>query len=349
MLEEYCGAIDDINMDYQTKKKVRGTIKKILKNTLPYGLSNKLFPSRPILEGVPPIIYNKDGDRILLAYIQDIHILHSPYGHTSGQYPKRILWDRYNYTLNTQFYTHQEIFNRRPRLNGQKQFGLLVESQNVCPDDYTLLLKHPEVVKELDALFTYDEELLDKYENAHFSFAGGPWYGTKHQGGVMDENLYYHKTKLLSMVSSAKTIRPLAKLRYDIALELHRRNLADVYGKCVGGWVTMDEVYTDYMFSIGIENTRNKYYFTEKLLNNFASMTIPVYYGATEVGKFFNADGIIEIPEPTVESAIQTLKQCTREEYESRKDAIFDNFYRVQNLLCVEDYLTAKYMDMFKF
>ena len=336
-------------MNYNTKKKIRSTVKSVLKNTLPYGLSTKLFPTRPILEGIPPEVYNKKGERILLAYIQDIHILHSPYGHTSGQYPKRILWDRYNYTLNTQFYTHQEIFNKRPRLEGQKQFGLLVESQNVCPDDYRLLVEHPEAVKELDALFTYDERLLDRYENAHFSFAGGPWFGTKLQGGIMDENLYKHKNKLLSMVSSAKIIRPLAKFRYDLAIELHQRKLADVFGKCVGSWVTMDQVYTDYMFSIGIENTHNKYYFTEKLLNCFASMTIPVYYGAIEVGQFFNTDGIIAIPEPTIESALQTIRQLSREEYEARQDAVIDNFKRVQNFLCIEDYLTANYMDMFKF
>ncbi len=336
-------------MDFSVKKKIRKNIRTTLKNVLPYGMAVKAFPDKPIHIGTPPELFNAQGERMLFAYLQDVHGAHSPYTFSAGRFPRRILWDRNNYMLHTQFYNHAEIFHRRKRLEGQKQFGMLTESQNVVPFDYERLLKHPEVVKELDALFTYDERLLDKYENACFSLAGGPWFGTTLQGGVMDPEAYKKKTKLLSIVSSTKIIRPLAKLRYDTAIEIHKRNLGDVMGKCVGKWVSMSDVYTEHMYSIAIENTHNKYYFTEKLLNNFAAMSVPVYYGATEIAKFFNPDGIITIKQPTVECVIETIKQCSREDYESRKEAIIDNYNRVQNFLCIEDYLTANYMDKFVF
>ena len=38
-----------------------------------------------------------------------------------------------------------------------------------------------------------------------------------------------------------------------------------------------------------------KFYFTEKLLDCFATGTIPVYLGAPDIGKVFNIDGIITL------------------------------------------------------
>jgi hypothetical protein len=338
-------------MDDITTKRLKSTAKKILKNGLPYGISTRLFPSKPILEGEPPEIYNKTGERVLLAYLQDIHILHSPYTYTSGRNPQRVLWDRYNYTLNTQFYTNLEIFKRYPLKDGQCQFGMLVESENVVPDDYDAILKKEDSVKSLSLLFTHSDRLLDKYENARFIPGGCPWYGSMiHGGGEFDDIRYTKKTKLISIVSSIKYMRPLSKFRSDLALEMNRIKLGDAMGTIVGKWVNITDSLDDYMYSVGIENTATKYYFTEKLLNCFCSQTIPVYYGASEFGGLFNTDGIIFIKEPTVECAIKTIKeQCSPEDYKSRLDAIIDNYHRVQKFLSLEDYLTDNYMDHFVF
>ncbi len=331
-------------------KKFKNQVKKTVKNILPYGISTQIFPEKKITEGTPPAIYNEKGERVLLAYLQDKHVAHSPYTFVSGRIPRRILWDRFNYRLNTQFYSHQEIFKMHEKTDGQKQFGILVESENVVPDDYNRLMKNPDTVHQLDALFTHSDRLLDKYENARFIPGGGSWFGTPRRGGILTEDAFYNKSKLISIVSSVKFFRPLSTLRSQLALEMAKIGLGDVMGTIVGKYVSIADSLTDYMYSVGIENTATKYYFTEKLINCFAAMAVPVYYGASEVHKFFNPDGIIFIKEPTVECAIETIqKNCSREDYESRKEAILDNYRRVQDYLCIEDYLTANYIDEFVF
>ena len=69
----------------------------------------------------------------------------------------------------------------------------------------------------------------------------------------------------------------------------------------------------------------------------FASMTIPVYLGATRIGDFFNTDGIITFNHETPMETI--LRQCTEEEYLRRLPAVQDNYRRALKYLNLEDKL----------
>lgn len=328
--------------------KAKSIINGILKNGLPYSLSTKLYKPPLVTEGQPPILFNNRGMRVLLAYMQDVHIRHSPYTLVSGRIPERILWDHYNNGLNTQFYTHKEILRRIPISGGQRQFGLLLESENIVNGDYETLLSKQDTVSELAGLFTHSQKLLDKYENAFFIPGGGVWYGTALHGGILDCMSFEKKTKLLSIVSSTKKSCALHQFRIDLAKEIMRKDIGDVMGTIVGKYVNIADSLTDYMYSISIENAQTNYYFTEKILNCFASMTIPVYYGAKKIDDFFNEDGIIHIKKPTIECAIETIKkECTIDGYQSRIEAIKDNYSRVQKYLCIEDYIMDNYEEQF--
>ena len=50
-----------------------------------------------------------------------------------------------------------------------------------------------------------------------------------------------------------------------------------------------------YRYSIIIENDIDELWYTEKILNCFATKTIPIYLGATKIGERFNSDGIIAV------------------------------------------------------
>lgn len=323
--------------------------KKVIKYSLPYGITSKYF-LKDHISGDPnhPRVFNEVGKEMVVMYLADYRA--KQYSLMSGRYPSTVLWDRGNKSLKLQMYSHMTMFNRVPRQDGMRQFGLLQESESICPNDYLQALKNADEIKSLDTLFTFSERMLDKYCNAKMVIANGVWYGTELYGGEMRPDNYERKTKLISIVASAKQMTPLHLFRAETARELKRRGLADAMGTSVGEYFDkISDAFDDYRYNVAIENDATKYYFTEKVLDCFASMTVPVYFGATEIGHYFNEDGIIQIKEPTIECVLETIKQCSEQDYSDRQAAIIDNFNRVQHYLTIEDYLTENYMNLFKF
>ena len=66
-------------------------------------------------------------------------------------------------------------------------------------------------------------------------------------------------------------------------------------------------------------------------MNCFMAQTIPIYLGATEIGRFFNPEGIIQLKLEDLEHIGDILAKCTPEEYMRRLPAVLDNFNRAKN------------------
>lgn len=103
----------------------------------------------------------------------------------------------------------------------------------------------------------------------------------------------------------------------------------------------------DYRFAIVIEDELSPCYFSEKLTNCFATQTIPIYLGATEIGRFFNTDGIIQIQAADLDRIEKILSQCTIEEYNRRLPAILDNFQRAEKFQSPMDSIFQTYLRKF--
>ena len=287
-----------------------------------------------------PEVYNKYGERMEIFFISDREFAHAPNEKNS----RYIIWDRYNYGIDTHFYTHDEIF--RTVGKPKRKYAILIEPKTIKPQSYEMVLKHRNYVeKNFDLLFTYDAQILNTISNAKFvPFAANVWYGTGGGGvmfdaiksGMSNENQfvispenYKHKTKNISMIASAKELCHGHIVRKKLAFYCKEKGLADTFGKFDGGaYCAMELPFEHYRYSICVENDITPFYFTEKIMNAFAAQTIPIYLGATEIGRFFNPAGIIQIGLDDCEHIENILKRCTPEEYERRLPAVIDNFNR---------------------
>lgn len=282
---------------------------------------------------IPPI-YNKDGEPMELFFIRDMHTAHNPYGNVG----KHFLWDRYNWGLETHFYTHKAMLETMGQPT--RKYGMFGESRVIVPKDYEVFQKHKGLEREFDAVFTFDEQLLNALPNAKFyPLSAEVWYGKDHPEVVID-TAYQHKSKNVSIVCSDKQMCEQHRVRMSIARYCKDNQKADVMGKFDGGsYVTTEESLQAYRYSFAIENEITDYYFTERITSCFAAQTIPIYMGARKIDEFFNPDGIIKIAKEDLERLDAVLAQCTDAEYERRLPAILENYEKVQCYRNMQDYL----------
>jgi len=208
-----------------------------------------------------------------------------------------------------------------------KYIWLLESKQIIEPVWDFVRTNYPFLSYRTQGIFTCDKTLIKK--NSCFKYAisnAAPW--------VIDRQVY-DKTKLVSMISSNKSMVPGHRKRLELVNKF--KNSVDLFGRGFKDISCKEEGLRDYMFSIAVENAVYDTYFTEKLTDCFATGTIPIFHGCRGVTEYFNEDGIIFLDD---DFDISTL---TEDLYYSKIDAVKDNFERVMNWPVAEDYIYENY------
>lgn len=175
-----------------------------------------------------------------------------------------------------------------------------------------------------DAIFVHDREMIEK--DNRFTYL--PNGSNKHW--IVDCGIH-KKTKLVSMINSGKKMCKGHRARNKITAKF--KDKVDLFGRMYNPIERKETALNDYMFSIALENAQYKTYFTEKILDCFATGTIPIYLGAPDIGDYFNEDGIIKWTDDF------DFEQLNKDLYYSKLDAIKDNFDRCMNVILSEDLL----------
>lgn len=175
-----------------------------------------------------------------------------------------------------------------------------------------------------DTIFTYDKELINLNPEKIKYVCGGH---------IIKSPKIYKKTKLISMISSNKNFCSGHRKRLEWVDRIGDQ--VDLYGRGFNEIEFKEEGLCDYMFSVAIENCNYESAFSEKILDCFATGTIPIYMGCPDIGNYFNMDGIIPLSEEF---------EVSEEIYYSKIDAIKDNFERVKKFELMEDYLWINYL-----
>lgn len=70
-----------------------------------------------------------------------------------------------------------------------------------------------------------------------------------------------------------------------------------VHGNCKGQVWNKHVALTSYRFSIGIENTAENFYTTEKFTDNLLTNTIPIYFGSPNIAEYYDSRGYVQLPD----------------------------------------------------
>ena len=175
-----------------------------------------------------------------------------------------------------------------------------------------------------ETIFTHDQRLLSLGDKYKWCPAQGFW--------IKDPKVY-EKSKMISMIASNKNMCEGHRLRLEWVDRIGDQ--LDLYGRGFKEIADKEEGLCDYMFSVAIENGQYETYFTEKLLDCFATGTIPVYLGAPDIGEHFNKDGIIDLTEEF---------DISDEIYYNKMDAIKENLEKAKSMEVLEDFIWENYL-----
>ena len=134
----------------------------------------------------------------------------------------------------------------------------------------------------------------------------------------------YDKTKLISFIASNKNICEGHKFRLKCVNAIKNQfPQVDLYGRGINPINSKLEGLKNYYFSIAMENEKFPHYFTEKIIDCFLSGTIPIYYGCSNVEKYFNSKGIITFN--SKEELINIVNNLSPSYYIDNKEAVEEN------------------------
>jgi hypothetical protein len=93
-------------------------------------------------------------------------------------------------------------------------------------------------------------------------------------------------------------------------------------------WGAKQKCFTESMFHIGVENVNHKNWYTEKIADSFATKTIPIYWGCSNLKELgYDERGIIRFN--SIPELISICNSLTPDMYENMKPYVEHNYNEV--------------------
>lgn len=133
------------------------------------------------------------------------------------------------------------------------------------------------------------------------------------------------KTHPISAIASTKVDIPGHRARHDF-LDRAMRAIPELEIFGHGREQTLDDKWEGlgrYRYSIAIENTSKPDYWTEKIADCFVTYTVPLYFGATNINRYFPTGSYIWLPIDQPETAIDVIRETlSADNWGSRLEAV---------------------------
>jgi len=234
----------------------------------------------------------------------------------------------------------KQIFKNKLQHLSHLDFSLFIEtapqSQDELSDINIISFQEPNeyfglhdwVIQNKDLfniILTQSDKVLNNCNNAIYQPFGHTWlkpdqYNKKHDKKFQLSHLCGKLNKTYGHSLRHETLA--RQNEFSIPL-----NFYDVYGdrsNIEDARLGKEFIFGDSQFGVVIENTSHRGYFTEKILDCFLLKTIPIYWGCSNIGDYFDIDGIITIN--NVDDLIYKTNQLNENYYDNRKEIIEKNW-----------------------
>lgn len=269
------------------------------------------------------------GADLITANLHDLAFLHLPDCSVHGKSPQHIKWVRgkMNWSGVTVFTDTLLSESDLPRtVNSTHKVGWLMEPIEYRTRQYAVALDR---LDTLDLLLTHDLEWIEAHPHDKIRWVpfGGSW---------VKNAALRTKTKRVCQIMSGKHWMPGHIIRHEV-MRCYSQQV-DCYGwgspKGRMTYEEREETLGAHEFCVVVENSRRRGFFTEKLLDCFATGTVPIYWGCPNIGDYFDTRGIILFE--TVDQLDGLLGTL---DYAAYRDGIAENFQRFKQYEITDDWI----------
>jgi hypothetical protein len=217
-----------------------------------------------------------------------------------------------------------------------------LETCHVAPQNTLLLTTEPQsilvypkpYIRQFGMVASCQEQM--KHPNIVFGQAVLPWFIglSKNSDGSFRYTQDYEsltdapapqKTKLISVITSNKVFTQghVNRIKFVEKLKQHYGNQMDVFGRGYRNFEDKWDILAPYKYHIAIENSAQRYYWTEKISDCFLAQTFPFYYGCNNLSDYFPTDSYQEIDILDAEHAIEQIDRTVLNgTYEQKQDVL---------------------------
>jgi len=185
--------------------------------------------------------------------------------------------------------------------------------------------------KKYDLILTHNSNILKRCHNSKKILVGGTW---------VNQNTNTNKSNRISFLVGGKNFLPGHLLRHEIYKNQTKikNNIIDVFisNDCPYQFNIFNNnmlpgnknfLFQNYRYHICIENCDDENYFTEKIIDCFQTMTVPIYWGCKNISEFFDIRGMIILNTTNIEQMVEIINSIDYENfYTNNIDYIKLNF-----------------------
>jgi hypothetical protein len=197
-------------------------------------------------------------------------------------------------------------------------------------------------------ILTWSDKVLNNCENAVFLPFGTTWLTPEQYTKDYTKNFQVSHVRGNLLKTYGHMLRHEYHNRSNELKLIHKSwETAGIREKMETCAEAKIELFGDAQYGVIIENTSHRGYFTEKIMEMFLLKTIPVYWGCTNIGDFFNEKGIITFD--NVDDLIYKLNNLDENYYNSVKESIEENYNKALNYIHVQTNIINKIKEIFKY
>lgn len=192
-----------------------------------------------------------------------------------------------------------------------------------------------------DYVLSSNRRYTDTFERWLYVPVGGLWV----QSGLIGNRACYKFGNAISMVTTQKQKAPGHRFRTKIMETYHGLDAPDFAIEFFGRGSTpverKIEALGKYRYSVVVESHQIPGYFTEKIIDCFAALTIPIYWGDPLIKTRFCGGGILVFHD--IDSLFEIAGSVSEYSYKQFYPQVMMNYELAKRYHCAEDWMMENY------